>query len=389
MRILHVISGLDPRSGGPPAALLGLATAQRRLGQNVKVLSDYRNEADLSLVDKLRQADVQVRLIGPSRKPLNWHPSLKRIVSEEAAEADVIHIHALWEEIQHQAALAAQRLNKTYIIRPCGMLDPWSFTHSRLKKNLYMALRLRRNLARAGALHFCTPIEQDLSSRFLSHNWNVKTRSIVEPNGVILDDFRDLPPLGGFRTKYPQLDKRPCVAFMGRLHRGKGLEVLIPAFAQMSDKQSMLIIIGPDSGDMLKTWKSLVGQYGLEDRVIFTGLLMAREKISALADMDIFAFPSAHENFGIAVIEALAAGNPVIISDQVYLHPEIANAEVGNVLALDVTLWAKELDRWINDDSLRAITSARARPFALERYDWMKIAGRWVQHYEALLPFRH
>src|SRR5437588_595545 len=146
MRILHVCSGIDPRAGGPPAVVLGLARAQARCGLEVSVLSTFQKGADLSLADALGAGGVTVRLVGPALTPLLWHPRLKRAVSEAVGNADIVHVHALWEEAQHQAAAVSRRLSVPYIMTPHGMLDPYSLAQSATRKRLYLRWRLRRDL---------------------------------------------------------------------------------------------------------------------------------------------------------------------------------------------------------------------------------------------------
>ena len=120
------------------------------------------------------------------------------------------------------------------------------------------------------------------------------------------------------------------------------------------------------------------------DRVIFTGMLRGRERVEALVDADLFVLPSYQENFGIAVIESLAAGTPVVISDQVNICNEIRAAGVGGVVPTQVEPLAPEIARWMSDERLRSDASRRAIPFVRERYDWNQIARRWVEHYETL-----
>ena len=116
-------------------------------------------------------------------------------------------------------------------------------------------------------------------------------------------------------------------------------------------------------------------------RQLFAPVLESTGQTALLVDADLFALPSYHENFGIAVVEALASGTPVVVSDQVCLHREITRAGVGGVVSTDATALAGELQRWLADDALRQGARDRARSFALERYDWAKIAGRWQNHY--------
>ena len=173
--------------------------------------------------------------------------------------------------------------------------------------------------------------------------------------------------------------------FLGRIHYGKGLELLVPALAQMQRKDAMVVVAGPDSQGFEQHVKDLATSgAGVLDRMIFTGMIAGKEKLAALVDADLLAMPSYHENFGLAVIEALAVGTPVIVSDQVNLHPDIIAAGVGGVVPLDPAALSRELDRWLNDDELRQSAAKIAPAFARERYDWDEIARRWVGHYVAI-----
>jgi len=234
---------------------------------------------------------------------------------------------------------------------------------------------VRHNLQRASLLHFTTEIERRWVARM-----NLRPPTIVEPLGLDASEYADLPPRGEFRNRYPQIGGRPVILFLGRVHYGKGLELLVPALAKMRRSDAVLAIVGPDADGYSRAINALVPPPVMQ-RVIYTGMLAGREKLAALVDADLLALPSYHENFGLAVIEALACGTPVVVSDQVNLHPDIAAAGVGAAVPLNVEALAAELDRWLDDDALRAAAAAKAAPFARDRYDWNAIARRWVGHY--------
>jgi glycosyltransferase involved in cell wall biosynthesis len=379
MRVLHVISGLDPRAGGPAAAVAGLASAQLREGLDVRVISTWRGSSAPPDDALRKRIAAPVTLVGPARGKLQRHPDLKRQVDRAVADADIVHVHALWEDIQHQAARAARRRRVPYIFRPCGMLDPWSLAQSQWTKKLYLAWRLRADLNGAATLHYTAARARDLAAPLA-----LRPPTLIEPNGVSLDEFDPLPPAGSFRQRYPQVDQRRVVLFLSRLHRKKGLELLLAAFAGAEVGNAMLIVAGPAEADYLDSIRRIVRRHKLDDRVLFTGMLYGAERIAALADADLFVLPSHQENFGIAVIEALAAGTPVIVSDQVNIYQEIVDAGVGEAVPLDGAKLAAALSRWLGDSALREAASKRARPFVRARYDWHQIARRWVKHYARL-----
>ena len=383
MRIVHVISGMDASLGGPATALAALAPAQRRAGLEVTIVSSYHEKPATATVAKLRDQGIDIAEVGPVpmsiRSMLHSSGPLAAAVDHAVTGSDVVHIHALWESIQHVGAVTARRLGKPYIFRPCGMLDPWSLAQRPLKKKLYLALRGRRDLDGSAALHFTSDLERDLTTPL-----KLKPRAIVEPNGVPVEEFDHLPPRGLFCQKHPELADKPLLIFLSRIHHKKGLDLLVPALAKLRQKEAMLAIVGPDSDGYAQTVRQMVDAAGVRDRVVFAGMLRGADRISALVDADLFVLPSYQENFGIAVVEALAAGTPVVISDQVNIYREIAAAQVGGVVPTQVEPLAAEIDRWLSDEPLRRAAAERARPFVWEHYDWNRIARRWVEHYQAI-----
>lgn len=385
MRVLHVISGISPVSGGTATTLVALARAQQRAGLAVGVFTTFLHGSADGTAERLRADGIDVTEIGPAAPPLQRHPAIAPRLRETVASHDIVHIHALWEDVQHQAARVARALAKPYVITPHGMLDPWSLNQSKWKKRIYLALRLRPNLNAASAIHYTSEIERDLAGPL-----GLKPRTIVEPNGVDLAEFENLPPCGAFRAKHSMLadggaQRRPIVLFLGRLHPKKGLDLLVPAFAQAAPADAVLAIVGPDADGYADEVRAMAKQHGVVDRVLFTGMLRGRERVEAFVDSDLFALPSYQENFGVAVVEALAAGTPVVISDQVNIHREIAAAGVGGVVPTKVDALAQELGRWLGDEPRRHAAAERARPFVWQKYDWNEIARRWREHYRTLV----
>ena len=387
MRVLHVTSGLDRRSGGVAAAVLGLAAEQARAGLAVTVLSSYAAHEDRSAAADLAAAGVTVLWTGPvNARLIGWHRGNKTAADSAVAAADVVHVHALWEDVQHRAMRAARRRGVPYVVSPHGMLATWSLRQGGLKKRLYLALRLRSNLQHAAALHFTTAEEARQTGPL-----KLRPPSLVEPLGLDLTEFATLPPTGTFRNRYPELAGRPVVLFMSRLHAKKGLDLLVPAFAEAVEADAggdaRLVIAGPDEGGYEAVVRGLVERHGLAGRVTFPGMLRGPDRVAALADADLFVLPSYQENFGIVVPEALAAGTPVVVSDQVNFAEHLAGQDVGEVVPCDVDALAAALARWLGDAGLRAAAAGRARPLAFG-FDGAVIARRWADHYGRLVGGR-
>jgi glycosyltransferase involved in cell wall biosynthesis len=282
--------------------------------------------------------------------------------------------------MQHEAARACRAAGVPYVFRMCGMLDPWCLEQSKWRKKIYLAWRLRDDLNGARVIHYTTEAE-----RRLAEPVGLTAETIVEPNGIDLDEFERMPEPGWLREKYAQIGNRPIVLFLSRVHVKKGLDLLIAAFAKAETCDAVLVIAGHDDRGYLATAKQMVADHGLEDRVVFTGLLKGEERLAALADAELFALPSYQENFGVAVVEALAAGVPVVISDQVNIHDEITAAEVGAVVPTAVKPLAAALTEWMADPVRRLAAGERARSLVRRRFDWSEIANRWCEHYETLV----
>ena len=379
-KVLHVIPSLDPLAGGPVSAVEGMTTALAQAGAAVEVLTTFRGGEDTAIIDRLKERGIRVTRIGPVRTPIGHHPQLKAATQEAISRNDLVHIHALWENVQHYSARAAQQLNKPYIITTHGMLDPWSLRQSPIRKKIYLAWRLRHNLDHATALHFTADAER------ASVQLPIKAATMVEPLGLDLSDFDPLPAPGKFRQQWAIPDTTKLLTFLGRIHPGKGVEYLVPALAKIKDTNAKLAIVGPDSENYQQTIMSQVESLGIKDRVIFTGPLSGQEKLGALLDADIFCLPSDHENFGIVVIEALACAVPVLISDQVKIYREIEQAQVGQICQTNVESVVSNLDTMLQADLPETYPPKKLRSFVHDHYDWSVIANKVLAHYQRLLP---
>src|SRR5688572_29058237 len=109
MRITHVISGLNPLLGGTAVAVTELARAQRNAGLEIAIVSSYRGEPS-GVAPSLREAGIEVSEVGPVRPPFDTHPDLSPSLERAIGATDIVHIHALWEEIQHRAAGTSRKL---------------------------------------------------------------------------------------------------------------------------------------------------------------------------------------------------------------------------------------------------------------------------------------
>jgi len=345
MRIVHLTNSIDPISGGPANVLARLAPVQAQRGHEVTVITADDPDRVGEVTAQLGRAGVSVRAGGPGSGPLWRAPgAIPELEAAIGRGVDLMHGHGLWQHLVHWGAAVCRSRSVPYIIRPCGMLDPWSLAQGRLKKRVFLALKARKDLDLAGALHFTTETE-----RRLVEPLRLRAPSFVIPNGLDWSEFETLPQSGAFRRKH-DIGERPLVVFLSRLHHKKGLDLLLPAFASGAPADAVLALVGPGEEGYVTGLKRKGEQLGIGDRLIFTGMVKGAGRVEALADADLFTLPSYQENFGVAVIEAAGAGTPVLISDQVNICDEVREAGVGRVVpceerALSAS-WARDHFSW-------------------------------------------
>jgi glycosyltransferase involved in cell wall biosynthesis len=304
---------------------------------------------------------------------------LARALADAVPRADVVHLHSLYLFHGWATARLCRRHGVPYLLRPHGTLDPFLWKRHRARKWLIERAFQDRVTRDAAALHYTAAEEMKLAEPY-AHG----RPGVVVPNGLDLSEYADLPPAGRLRARYPEIGTRRVVLFLGRLNFKKGLDLLIPAFAQARAAHSdlHLVIAGPDDG-MRREIDGWVAKAGIGNRVTFTGMLDHQRKLEAFRDAEMFMLPSYSENFGIAVVEAMACGVPVAISDKVNIWREVEAAGAGIVGATTVASVAEQITRLVRDPQAPAM-GERGRRLVEERFSWDKIAQALESVYRSL-----
>ena len=252
--------------------------------------------------------------------------------------------------------------------------------NSRRRKAAVDFLWQQRMLNEAGAIHFTTAEESALVRDIAP----AEPRDIV-PNGIYVDEFRNLPPGGLFRDRFLGGHSGPVVLFLGRIAEKKGVDVLLAAFARADGAETaMLAVVGPDDEGLVPVLQRQAVTEGTSARVRFIGPLYDEDRRTALAAADVWALTSHTENFGNAVLEAMAAGLPVIVSTAVNTSREIRSANAGLVTSLDIGEVASHISKLLADPQSRRQLGTRAAVFAAQ-YDWANVTPRIVEMYEAVV----
>jgi glycosyltransferase involved in cell wall biosynthesis len=261
------------------------------------------------------------------------------------------------------------------------MAEPWALRHKFLKKRVYTALVEGRNLRRASCLHALSRPEID-HLRSLAP----KVPICLVPNGVDPTPFDELPARSLLESTHPELINKFIILFLGRLHVKKGLDLLAQAVARVVHHHPNLhlLIAGADEG--AKSPLVQLAQYlGIADRLTFLGHVAGESARLAWGAADAFVLPSYSEGFSMAVLEALAARLPVVITDSCHF-PELAAAD-GGITAPPTPEGITQALRNLLERSPeeRAALAARGRALVESRYTWNRQAERLAQVYNWLL----
>jgi glycosyltransferase involved in cell wall biosynthesis len=378
LRILHVIGDLAPASGGPAKAGFEMARALARRGHDVSIYTTDFGQPDAAR-EQMREG-VRVRLF-PLQAPRIWLASwpMRRALAEDLPGFDLLHLHSLYLFHDWAAGTLARRIAKPYLVRPHGSLDPYIHRRHRLKKAIFDLWFQNRVLAGASAIHYTAEEEMRLAQPFVQG-----APGVVIPNGLDPADYARLPPRGSFRARHPEIGDRQILLFLGRINFKKGLDILAKAVGRLAREDLHLVIAGPDGGYLAET-RRFVAEAGIAGRTTFTGMLAGGEKLAAFADAALFLLPSYSENFGIAVVEAMACGLPVLISDQVNIWREVVADGAGQAAACDAALFAEKITAMLAEPAALAAMGNAGRAAVTRRYDWASIAGRLEQVYGAIV----
>lgn len=360
MRILHALTSADPATGGPVTTTAQIGLVHREWGHTVEVVT-----LDDPAAPWVAQYPLKVYAVGPSRTSYCFAPGYLPWLRANAHRYDCIVVHGLWQWTGLGVLAAATGL--PYFVYPHGMLDPWfkrAYPRKHLKKWLYWPWGEFQVLARARAVLFTCEEERRLARESF---WLYRCNGRVVNYGTAAPTGDPATEIAAFLEGFPALRGRRIVLFLGRLHEKKGCDLLIEAFARVAhqDECLALVLAGPDQTGWRAHLEALAHRLGVAGRVYFTGMLTGALKWGALRSAEVFVLPSHQENFGIAVVEALACGVPVLISERVNIWREIVDDGAGLVEADTAEGTLSLLARWLAlaPDRRLAMAEAARRSF--------------------------
>ena len=383
MRILNVTQSYAPffEFGGPPVKVRALAEGLARRGHQVSVLTtDWGLEQRFGKTPK--EAPAREGPYGRAReiggvavvylakwlhyRAASWNPGLRKYLRAELKNFDVAHIFGLYDLLGPGTAAECRKHGIPYVVEPIGMYLP-------IVRNLWLKRIYHRFLGREmveGASLVVATAEQE--RRELVCGGIAKEKILLRRNGV--DSPSGLPERGNFREEFEIPANAKLVLFLGRLSEKKSPDLLLKAFAGATGsgpgrgRRADLAFVGPDETGMKARLRKMAKSLGLGERVHFSDALEGEAKWQAYRDADIFVLPSQNENFGNTAAEAVAAGTPVIVTDQCGIAPLLEDV-AGMVVKHDEKDLRGALARLLEDNGLRTKLKQGCE-IAYHRLDW-------------------
>jgi len=212
----------------------------------------------------------------------------------------IVHDHGLWMDSNIASCLTSYLNDIPLLVSPHGSLEPWAMEHKKIKKKIAFQLYQKFLLNKASYIH-ATSESEKLAVQKLLPKSNIKV--IALGTNVIKKEF------------VSKCDSKNAI-FLSRIHKKKGLDILIDAWANASHDGWKMIIVGPNEGSYFDNIKKRIKMHRLEDDIKLVGGLYGNDKQSVLFNSSLFILPTYSENFGLVIPEAFMSGLPVITTNK-------------------------------------------------------------------------
>ena len=305
MKLLHIVPTINPATGGVVEGMKQMVAATMKMGHEVEVVT--LDSADESWLQNL---PLLVHPLGPSKFGYRYSPYLIPWLREHATGYDAVIVDGLWQYHGYATWKVMRKMKVPYFVFTHGMLDPWfkkTYPFKHLKKWMYWPWAEYKILRDAKAVLFTCDEERVLSRESF---WLFRCREKVVSYGTVAPAGDPVLQREAVFKEYPILRNKRLFLYLSRIHKKKGCDLLIQAFAKVAnrDESLHLVMAGPDQTGWQKDLVELSRNLGIENRITWTGMLSGDLKWGAYHAAEAFVLSSHQENFGVVVAEALACG---------------------------------------------------------------------------------
>lgn len=380
MNILQVIPYFNPMRGGVINVCVNLSKYLVMKGHKVSIItSDF--EFDTNYAYSIEKLGIDVI---PFHCSFNiglfiYTPGLRDWLEAELTKYDIVHLHEFQSYQNNVIYPYSIKRGVPYVLQAHG-LAPIIMNKSILKRmyNMKWGNDLLRNASRVIAL--------------TTREWNeYKEMGLAEdkirliPNGLDFSEYFMLPKKGTFREKYGINDDEKVILFLGRLHRIKGIDLLLESFVYILKEfpDAKLILAGPDYGE-LDNINRLIRKFSISKNVIIPGAIFGEDKLSAYIDADVFVLSSSYETFPLTILESCYCGTPVVMTNRCGLS-DIVHNKMGLCVDFDSGQVRDSISILLRDEVLRSKFANYGKKIVKDIFNLEKIVTMYGNMYEELI----
>jgi glycosyltransferase involved in cell wall biosynthesis len=303
--------------------------------------------------------------------------AVEMTLPRELAAGSVVHLHGLWQRAYPAAARQCRAQNIPYIVSPHGMLEPWAWQHKRWKKWPYF-IAIERRLLKGAAALLATAEEEAQRLRDRALNQRVEVLALG-----LTGEAR--PAYASARQRLQWAPEERVLLFLSRIHPKKGLELLLEALARKNLPGPLrLVIVGDGLPEYVARVKSMASS--LAERlppIDWIGPVWGEQRWSYFQGADLFCLPTYSENFGLAVLEALQVGTPVLTTSTTPWASQLQHPH-GFICDPEVTSVVRALQYWWEAPKSDQAARADLSQWTYSRYAWNELAEPYVSFYQSL-----
>lgn len=387
MKILQVVNCFSPAYafGGPAKTAFQVSRELVRRGHEVVVwTSDAKNRDSRLEVEPVKVVDGinvhymrNLSMMTIKKSNLFITPELISKVKENIKEFDIIHLHGYRSFQNITVHHYAKKYGVPYVLQARGSL-PRIMAKQRLKwiYDVLFGYRLLRDASKVLAL-------SQMEAEQYGEMGVPHEKIAIIPNGIDLSDYVDLPPKFSFKEKFNIPKDRKIVLYLGRIHKIKGIDFLVKAYAHLIEKFNnvLLVVVGPDDGYLAKL-RGLINSFNIADDCLLTGPLYGKDKLEVYVDADVFVLPSRYEIFGNVVLESYACSKAVVGTRVGGLKEIVFDGKTGLLVKPgDVKELYSAIFTLLNDDKARVSMGMQARKVVEDKFSIGKIVDKIQETY--------
>lgn len=386
MKILQVVPYFYPAwsYGGPAKLVYDTSRYFASQGHTVQVYTSdaYDKERRMSSEKHIHIPNLQVHYFRNLHNTLAYiyniffTPGLFFPAIWQVRQVDVIHLHDFYTPQNAWISWLAWLYKKPYILSVHGCLEEKRLAQRSFFKRVYLSLFGRWMLRHASMVIATSKNEVVAYQEYL-----VPSQKIFRlGHGVDQKEFETAQSKLACRRYFGLKDRSVVVTFLGRIHKIKGLDLLVKAVARIKDQSIEFVIAGSDDG-FLDELKKLIHTHHLSDRVHLWNTCYGEEKAQLFKASDIFIYPSYSEGFSLGILEALAAGLPLIITTGCHFE-QVEKAKAGLIVEPKATALSQAIKKMATDNELRKNAAKNAKLLVSQHYSMDVIGDQLLTLYQ-------